>query len=629
MGSILPNGKTSFHDANGRPLVGGKVFYYQPNTEIFKDTYTDLAATIVNQNPVTLDGRGEARIVGVGTYRQVVKDRYGNLIWDEQVSDLSPDISSIRSDLAATSGAGMVGFIQDADGAVALTVQDVLRRNWVTPQQFGCVCDGVADDTVNFVKALSSGKPVHHIYGTLAIRNAVVAVPCELYVGALASIKLLASATYTAGLLLQGAKSRVVCAGLFDGNSVGRSLVETSSTAADSQIYLHNAANVTCVAASQSYVSGYVNSGAPGVQFHVTAHDFSNQGGQPSSPRVATMQSNCDKFRGSVKGTNVYGGFTCQCVTGHMDVVDIYDGKDNGIYHLAGSLTVGDLIYRGSEEAAVNEASLYIDRVFLSGGITSIGIQNATRTHIGLIQIDGDADVAGGAAAGPTGIARLRTGNVNGGDLTIGAIKGRLRPYWLFGLDVGAMGHIDIQNVDLEFLYDAAVMTAGQLYFCRLFGATSYKLRNWNVRIIDINNAAPAGYFKVDMPTNPTRRSFIEDVRFYIYKADGVTPGDPATYVRVYGTVASNPSIVSTRGMAWEYNVGTMREATYLGGSLNGDDIASNPPTVGTWPLGKYIANYAPAETGTAGSKYIVRGWVCTAAGTPGTWLPLRAATGN
>lgn len=45
--------------------------------------------------------------------------------------------------------------------------------------------------------------------------------------------------------------------------------------------------------------------------------------------------------------------------------------------------------------------------------------------------------------------------------------------------------------------------------------------------------------------------------------------------------------------------------------------------------LGDFILNSAPAELGTAGSKYIVHGWRCTAAGAPGTWLPCRFLTGN
>lgn len=52
-------------------------------------------------------------------------------------------------------------------------------------------------------------------------------------------------------------------------------------------------------------------------------------------------------------------------------------------------------------------------------------------------------------------------------------------------------------------------------------------------------------------------------------------------------------------------------------------------PTTGTWNLGDYIKNSAPSELGGAGSKYTIRGWVCTVAGTPGTWVQDRGLTGN
>lgn len=52
-------------------------------------------------------------------------------------------------------------------------------------------------------------------------------------------------------------------------------------------------------------------------------------------------------------------------------------------------------------------------------------------------------------------------------------------------------------------------------------------------------------------------------------------------------------------------------------------------PTTGDWAVGDFVKNKKPAEAGTAGSKYIVIGWVCTVSGSPGTWLPCRVLTGN
>lgn len=56
---------------------------------------------------------------------------------------------------------------------------------------------------------------------------------------------------------------------------------------------------------------------------------------------------------------------------------------------------------------------------------------------------------------------------------------------------------------------------------------------------------------------------------------------------------------------------------------------AAAAPTTGTWAQGDIVKNSAPAEAGSASSKYVVTGWICTVAGTPGTWLPMRVFTGN
>lgn len=58
-------------------------------------------------------------------------------------------------------------------------------------------------------------------------------------------------------------------------------------------------------------------------------------------------------------------------------------------------------------------------------------------------------------------------------------------------------------------------------------------------------------------------------------------------------------------------------------------NAAPAAPTTGTWARGDQIRNSAPVEAGTAGSKYVTTGFICTAGGTPGTWLPLRSLTGN
>lgn len=87
--TLLPPGKVTFTDANGKPLAGGTVAFYLPNTTTPKQTWQDAGQTVLNTNPVKLDSAGRATIYGSGAYRQVVKDQYGSLIWDQLTADTS------------------------------------------------------------------------------------------------------------------------------------------------------------------------------------------------------------------------------------------------------------------------------------------------------------------------------------------------------------------------------------------------------------------------------------------------------------------------------------------------------------------------------------------------------------
>ena len=50
-------------------------------------------------------------------------------------------------------------------------------------------------------------------------------------------------------------------------------------------------------------------------------------------------------------------------------------------------------------------------------------------------------------------------------------------------------------------------------------------------------------------------------------------------------------------------------------------------PTTGTHAKGDIVRNTAPADSGTAGNKYALYGWLCVVGGTPGTWVECRFMT--
>lgn len=65
-------------------------------------------------------------------------------------------------------------------------------------------------------------------------------------------------------------------------------------------------------------------------------------------------------------------------------------------------------------------------------------------------------------------------------------------------------------------------------------------------------------------------------------------------------------------------------------GRIAGSDfVAAAIPTTGMFKQGDFIRNSAPVEAGTAGSKYILAGWICEIGGTPGTLRECRYLTGN
>lgn len=169
MATLVPFGKQQFTDASGASLALGTVDFYVPGTTTRKDTWQDAGQTIFNTNPVLLDAGGYAIIYGSGTYRQVVKDVLGNVIWDRVVaSDVSPGtylFSSlpglqIINDVITTSGYYSIGvgaarYVYDAAVNAAYVAANPLTsfisannrgfhldfRQRLTVEMFGAVAD--------------------------------------------------------------------------------------------------------------------------------------------------------------------------------------------------------------------------------------------------------------------------------------------------------------------------------------------------------------------------------------------------------------------------------------------------------------------------------------------------------
>ncbi|HQT51121.1 MAG TPA: tail fiber domain-containing protein, partial [Acidovorax defluvii] len=139
-GTIATIPKFQF-SANGVPMVGGTLDTYIAGSTTPATTWQDSALTTANTNPISLDARGECVLWldPAVVYKFVLKNAQGVIQWTQD--NISGADAHLRADLAASSGASLVGFQQAGTGTVTTTVQAKLRET-VSVKDFGAVGDG-------------------------------------------------------------------------------------------------------------------------------------------------------------------------------------------------------------------------------------------------------------------------------------------------------------------------------------------------------------------------------------------------------------------------------------------------------------------------------------------------------
>jgi hypothetical protein len=84
MGSPVPFVLPQYFGNTAAFLSAGTLDFYAAGTVVRKNTYSDIALTTPNANPVVLDSTGRKRIyLEEGSYYIVLKDSLGNTIWSE------------------------------------------------------------------------------------------------------------------------------------------------------------------------------------------------------------------------------------------------------------------------------------------------------------------------------------------------------------------------------------------------------------------------------------------------------------------------------------------------------------------------------------------------------------------
>ena len=90
--------------------------------------------------------------------------------------------ATLRSDLGASTGSSLVGFLQDGVGAAAYPVEDKLKQTR-SVKDFGAVGDGVTDDTAAIQAAFDTGENIFFPKGDYLCNNLTAATNSQAFYG--------------------------------------------------------------------------------------------------------------------------------------------------------------------------------------------------------------------------------------------------------------------------------------------------------------------------------------------------------------------------------------------------------------------------------------------------------------
>lgn len=630
-GLLLQNGKQSFTDFNGRPLLGGKVYFFEVGTNTPKDTFQDPAQTVLNTNPVLLDARGEARIYGTGAYRQVLRDFFGVLIWDQVLPDVQKNVASnititapdgstqTLQDLAGPNGAKIVGR---GTSTVDKDLSSVESFN-VTPEMFGAKGDGTTVDN----------KAINDAIDFASTRGA--------------SVKFTKGKTYIVDGNLNPVYTDIT------GNRNGGIILK------DNTALFLNGATVKMKTSTQIGYSVFNWTNTKGAWVYGPGNVIGDLDTHVANPGPSGDEYGYGFFFVNCSGFGIENVTVSKCwgdgiFIGNSTPTNNATAPFNGLFN---SVICDKNRRQGCSLVGSSDIDFnYCDFNNTAGAAPACGVdleadspgQFNRRINFNFCKGVGNAGL-GFAFSGPTNANQQITmtgcytsGNSNGGirsefgslasaKLVSCRIEGGLsggQNMKLYGCDIyKADGAVTAQALSLDVdsgfeMFGGTVQSFGAgntpLFIA---GATSRQLGTgfYGVKFTMINGPTGVGYnvngFNLFAHcgfylggTNPTGNFGFDVLKF----DDGAAQIDTCYFDPLYHSLS-----------------GTDFKGSFTMKPLRGG--SSVMPYWGTWTRGDFVFNSSPVELGVSPMKYTVLGWTCMVSGSPGTmvWKECRTLTGS
>lgn len=621
---ITTSPKFQFSGADGLPLINGTLTTYVAGTTTPTTTWQDRAQATANTNPIVLDGNGECLLWldPLVTYKFVLANAEGTQQWSvDNISGAEP--AGLSEALAASGGSALVGFIQAGTGAVSRTMQDK-DREIVSVTDFaangvsGARVDptGVLDSTLGIqaaISSLSSGGILYFPPGTYTV-SAALNLVSNLTMEFAGGAKLKHAAGITTKYILRAATKD---------NLVFRDMViEGNGAFGLSAVYLTSCNNVlfdNCTITKSGSMAIYHDTCT---FVKVQNCDLSNNYFYGVDERNGTGNKYIDNrfFQNGITGVATSTGGRG---------INIWKSIDTYVAgcRFAGNNEYGFRLYSAAADTADNRGCRISDCYFMDNTGADIVIYNesdqVTRHTISGCIVERSIDTIIGAAAVLQGdnthvvnthIYKSGTMGAQAGFLFYQADKGSLigcsatnfNTFCSFGSSTDIV--IDsclgdtIANVTLTTT-GSGIRVKNSHFIHGGVGVSDVAIPNYN--------AAGKNYYEGNIFDGFHTGIYIGAEAVAIFRNTSINSGFAG--LRLSG---NNFSLLECADNSWDitqpYLLSAMKKtvSTYDKATT----VFNSAPVSLSWAVGDRCYNSAPAVG-------FPKSWVCTVAGTPGTWV--------